>query len=170
MINDFLVIFDDEDVIGKVEEIRKYFLNELAIKLYTDDIEITEKINLLNMIQELISKLENENDKSIIKVSYNPMGCFNIFHLEWENKEIKEGKKQEQKQCYTYEDKLRVKAEEGLEELKDYIYAHTRLSFEIEELEDENIVDVSVYIVDEDYISEFLIGFEFKDEELIREF
>lgn len=103
-------------------------------------------------------------------VIYNPMGCFNIFHLEWENKEIKEERKQEQKQCYTYEDKLRVKAEEGLEELKDYIYAHTRLSFEIEELEDENIVDVSVYIVDEDYISEFLIGFEFKDEELIREF
>lgn len=117
MINDFLVIFDDEDIIGKVEEIRKYFLNELAIKLYTDDIDMTERVNILNMTQELIEKLENENDKSIIKVSYNPMGCFNIFHLEWENKEIKEGKKQEQKQCYTYEDKLRVKAEEGLEEL-----------------------------------------------------
>lgn len=72
----FTVIYEDEDIIGKVEEIRKCFLTELSKILSDNNIEIEEKINQLYLTQDLIKQLEEESDKTIIKVSYHPMGAF----------------------------------------------------------------------------------------------
>lgn len=72
----FTVIYQDEDIIGKVEEVIKCFLTELSKILNDDTIEIEEKINQLYLIQDLIKQLEKENNSTIIKVSYNPMGAF----------------------------------------------------------------------------------------------
>lgn len=72
----FIVIYQDGDVIGKVEEVRKCFLTELSKILNDNSIEIEEKINQLYLTQDLIKQLEEESDSTIIKVSYNPMGAF----------------------------------------------------------------------------------------------
>lgn len=80
----FEVIYDDEDVIGKVREIKKCFMKHLADIILDEEIEMGEKTNQLSLIAELIEKLENESDNTIIKVSFNPMGAFNYSHLSWE--------------------------------------------------------------------------------------
>ena len=78
----FEVIYDDEDVIGKVREVKKCFMQHLADIILDEEIEMGEKTNQL--IAELIEKLGNESDNTIIKVSFNPMGAFNYSHLGWE--------------------------------------------------------------------------------------
>ena len=80
----FEVIYDDEDVIGKVREVKKCFMKHLADIILDEEIEMGEKTNQLSLIAELIEKLGNESDNTIIKVSFNPMGAFNYSHLSWE--------------------------------------------------------------------------------------
>ena len=80
----FEVIYDDEDVIGKVREIKKCFMKHLTDIILDEEIEMGEKTNQLSLIAELIEKLGNESDNTIIKVSFNPMGAFNYSHLSWE--------------------------------------------------------------------------------------
>ena len=81
----FTVIYDDEDVIGKVAEVKKCFMQHLGEVVLDGEVEMGEKTNQVALIAELIDKLNNENDREIIKVSYNPMGTFNIYHIQgWE--------------------------------------------------------------------------------------
>lgn len=81
----FTVIYDDEDVIGQVSEIKKCFMQHLAEITMDGEVEMGEKTNKLRLVAELIDKLENESEKTIVKVSYNPMGTFNIYHIQgWE--------------------------------------------------------------------------------------
>ena len=80
----YTVIYDDEDVIGKVLEIKKCFMQHLAEIILDEEIEIGEKTNKLTLIAELIEKLNEENDNAIIKVTFNPMGEFNFKYLNWE--------------------------------------------------------------------------------------
>lgn len=76
----FKVIYDGDNVIGKVEEIKELFVYELGEDLQTD-IDIEEKIDRINMTQDLLKELENEHDDTIIKVLYNQMGCFNYKYM-----------------------------------------------------------------------------------------
>lgn len=80
----YTVIYDDEDVIGKVLEIKKCFMQHLAEIILDEEIEIGEKTSQLTLIAELIEKLNEENDNAIIKVTFNPMGEFNFKYLNWE--------------------------------------------------------------------------------------
>ena len=80
----YTVIYDDEDVIGKVLEIKKCFMQHLAEIILDEEIEIGEKTSQLTLIAELIEKLNEENDNTIIKVTFNPMGEFNFKYLNWE--------------------------------------------------------------------------------------
>lgn len=82
----FEVIYDDEDVIGKVREVKKCFMQHLAETILDGEIEMGEKTNQLSLVAELIEKLENESDNTIIKVTFNPMGAFNYSYLNWEEK------------------------------------------------------------------------------------
>lgn len=72
----FNVIYVDEDVVGKVRDIKKLMIYQLSKDLQ-EDIDIVEKIDKINMTQALLEDLEGENDNTIIKVLYNQMGCFN---------------------------------------------------------------------------------------------
>lgn len=45
------------------------------------NIDIEEKIDRINMTQDLLKKLENEHNNTIIKVLYNQMGCFNYKYM-----------------------------------------------------------------------------------------
>lgn len=76
----FNVIYDGDDVVGKVGEIKKLFIYQLGEDLQMD-IDIEEKIDRINMTQDLLKKLENEHNNTIIKVLYNQMGCFNYKYM-----------------------------------------------------------------------------------------
>ena len=81
----YTVIYDDEDVIGKVLEIKKCFMQHLAEIILDEEIEIGEKTSQLKLIAELIEKLEDVSEQTIIKVSFNPMGTFNVYYIQgWE--------------------------------------------------------------------------------------
>ena len=74
------VIYDGDDVVGKVGEIKKLFIYQLGEDLQMN-IDIEEKIDRINMTQDLLKKLENEHNNTIIKVLYNQMGCFNYKYM-----------------------------------------------------------------------------------------
>lgn len=78
---EFTVIYDDEDIIGKSFDIKKCFLTRLKEILSDNDIYIEEKINHLDLIQDIIKQLDSVSDNTIIKVSYNPMGAFYYKYL-----------------------------------------------------------------------------------------
>ena len=78
------IIFEDTDTIGKVKDIRELFVKELANDLLDNDIGIEDKINQINLIQDLLEKIQEEEDNTIIRVGYNPMGEFYYKHLTWE--------------------------------------------------------------------------------------
>lgn len=80
----FTVIYDDEDVIGQVIEIKKCFMQYLAETILDEEIEFGEKTNKLKLIAELLEDLEEEDNKTIIRVVYNPMGALNYRHIVWE--------------------------------------------------------------------------------------
>jgi hypothetical protein len=80
----FNVIYNDEDVIGKVKDIKECFSYELSKILTDEKIDIEEKINHIEIIGDLLSQLGEEFDNTIIKVSYNPMGCYYFNYLSWE--------------------------------------------------------------------------------------
>ena len=76
----FNVIYVDEDVVGKVRDIKKLMIYQLGKDLQ-ENIDIVEKIDKINMTQSLLEDLESENDNTIIKVIYNNMGCFNYKYM-----------------------------------------------------------------------------------------
>ena len=79
------IIYDDEDVIGKVLDVKKLFVFQLAKDLQDKEIALEDKINQINLVQELLEKLEEESERTIIKVSFNPMGTFNVYYIQgWE--------------------------------------------------------------------------------------
>lgn len=78
------VIYDDEDVIGMVKEIRKCFMKHLGDVIFDTSIGIEEKTNDLILTAKLIEKLNNEDDRTIIRVTYNQMGNLDYKYLTWE--------------------------------------------------------------------------------------
>ena len=78
------IIFENEDTIGKVKDIRELFVKQLANDLLDNDIYIEDKINQINLMQDLLEKINEEEDNTIIRVCYNPMGEFYYKHLTWE--------------------------------------------------------------------------------------
>lgn len=86
-IYNYNVIYDDEDVIGKVLDIKKCFMYELIREIKSNETDVDEKISQISLIQDLLLKLKKENNSTVIKVSYNPMGAFNFGYLNWEVKE-----------------------------------------------------------------------------------
>lgn len=78
---EFTVIYDGDDIIGKSFDIKKCFLTRLQEILNDKEIYIEEKINHLDLIQDLLKQLEKVSDNTIIKVSYNPMGAFYYKYL-----------------------------------------------------------------------------------------
>lgn len=82
----FTVIYDDEDVIGKVEEIKKCFINELVKILESEEISVEEKIEQISLIEDLLNEISKENNNTIIRVTFNPVGVFYYSYANWEVK------------------------------------------------------------------------------------
>lgn len=80
---DFTIIYDNEDIVGKVADVKKCFINQLANDLLDKDIYIDDKINQINLVQELLEKIKDLSNNEIIKVSYNPVGTFNFKVVDW---------------------------------------------------------------------------------------
>lgn len=81
----YTIIYDDEDVIGKIKDIKKSFVYELSKTLNDESIDIEDKTSQIDLIQDLLKQLNNEkNENAIIKVKYNPMGSFYYSFLNWE--------------------------------------------------------------------------------------
>lgn len=81
---DYTIIEDNENIIGKVEDIKKFFVFRLGEDLRDKDIELEDKMYQIELTQELFKLLENENDETIIKVAFNPMGAYYFKHITWE--------------------------------------------------------------------------------------
>ena len=72
------VISDDEDVIGKVSNLKKYFLEQIKYTIEDTKISDEEKIYNVELMAELLDELQRQAENVVVKVKYNPMGAFYI--------------------------------------------------------------------------------------------
>ena len=76
-----VIINDDDEVIGKIEDIERYFRNELVSQLKDYDESLENIRDNFDMFCDTISEIEENEQESInnncyFKMSYNPMGCY----------------------------------------------------------------------------------------------
>lgn len=74
----FKVIEIDEDFIGEVEELKKYFLYQLRIMLGKNDISEEEKIQNVGITYDILEQLQEQYTNVVVRVAYNPMGTYYI--------------------------------------------------------------------------------------------
>lgn len=72
------VISDNEDVIGKVSNLKKYFLEQIKYTIEDTKISDEEKIYNVELMAELLDELQKQAENVIVKIKYNPMGAFYI--------------------------------------------------------------------------------------------
>lgn len=73
------IIYNDNEVIGKIEDIKQLFLNRIKEEIDTEELEISEKLVNIGNILDLLNELEKEIINEPIKVFENPMGGFNYY-------------------------------------------------------------------------------------------
>ena len=73
------VIEIDEDFIGKVSELKGYFIDSLAKMLTDDSIDEENKISNVGITYDILQQLQDEKfDNAVVRVAYNPMGTYYI--------------------------------------------------------------------------------------------
>jgi uncharacterized protein YutD len=82
LFKDLKLMFDDEDIIGKTEDIIEAFYILIIYDIHNvEDLEerATDIAEKFDFIQTLMNDLEDNEIrlKTIIKVTYNPMGGYN---------------------------------------------------------------------------------------------
>lgn len=73
----FNVIEDNEDVIGKVNELKSYYIYNLA-EMLKNDVGEEDKICNIGMVYDILQQLQEQAENVVVKVKYNPMGAFYI--------------------------------------------------------------------------------------------
>ena len=73
------IIYNDNEIIGKIEDIKQLFLNRIKEEIDTEELEISEKLVNIGNILDLLNELEKEIINEPIKVFANPMGGFNYY-------------------------------------------------------------------------------------------
>ena len=71
--------YNDNEIIGKIEDIKQLFLNRIKEEIDTEELEISEKLVNIGNILDLLNELEKEIINEPIKVFENPMGGFNYY-------------------------------------------------------------------------------------------
>lgn len=71
------IIMLDEDFIGTVKNLKEYFIDCLAYNLTTDE-DIDDKISSIDMLGDILKKLQELYDNTVIRICYNPMGTYFI--------------------------------------------------------------------------------------------
>lgn len=74
----FKVIEIDEDFIGEVEELKKYFIYQLKYMLGDKSISEEEKIHNIGITYDILEQLQEQYTNVVIRVAYNPMGTYYI--------------------------------------------------------------------------------------------
>lgn len=75
--NKYNIILIDEDFIGRVDNLKNYFIESLANYLLQNK-EIEDNISCINITQEILEKLDNCNEIDIIRLCYNHMGTYYV--------------------------------------------------------------------------------------------
>lgn len=71
------IIEMNEDYIGRVEDLKEYFIDVLVYNI--GEIEaVEEKIENIDLISDILKQLEEEQYNAVIRICYNPMGAFYI--------------------------------------------------------------------------------------------
>ena len=78
-IKNYNIIFQDEDLLGFAKDIIKY-LKDYSKCLIDDLVEKDELVMIFEILEEL-EEIEYK-DTTFIKVSYNPMGCYQYNEIE----------------------------------------------------------------------------------------
>lgn len=73
------IIYNDNEIIGKIEDIKQLFLNRIKEEIDTEELEISEKLVNIGNILDLLNELEKEIINEPIKVFENPMSGFNYY-------------------------------------------------------------------------------------------
>lgn len=73
------IIYNDNEIIGKIEDIKQLFLNRIKEEIDTEELEISEKLVNIGNILDLLNELEKEIINEPIKVFENPMDGFNYY-------------------------------------------------------------------------------------------
>lgn len=71
------VVEDDEKFIGRVEDLRKFFIYTLAYGLLAEDDAENQASNII-LTSDLLEQLEEYGDDDVLKIVYNPMGAYQI--------------------------------------------------------------------------------------------
>lgn len=71
------IIETNEDYIGRVEDLKKYFIDVLVYNM--GEIEtVEEKIGNIALISDILNQLEEEQYNVVIRICYDSMGEFYI--------------------------------------------------------------------------------------------
>ena len=74
----FNVIEIDEDLLGKVEDLKGYLIEGLKYTLSQEDISEEEKENVIDITNEILINLREYDEQDILRLKYNPMGTYII--------------------------------------------------------------------------------------------
>lgn len=72
------VIEENDDLIGKVKDLRGYLMQSLNYTLSQDDISEEEKENVIDITNEALIQLKEYNEQDLIKLKYHPMGAYYV--------------------------------------------------------------------------------------------
>lgn len=72
-----IVVEDDEKFIGKAEDLRNYFIYNLAYSLLAEDDAENQASNII-LTSDLLEQLEEYGNDDVLKIVYNPMGAYQI--------------------------------------------------------------------------------------------
>lgn len=71
------IIYNNNEIIGKIEDIKQLFLNRIKEEIDVEELETSEKLMNIGDMLDLLNELEKENTNELIKVIENPMGSYN---------------------------------------------------------------------------------------------
>lgn len=79
--NKYNIIIEDGDYVGKVENLKKYFIEELIynLKVDLDNNSLEESIFHIDLIKDILEDLQEDwNDTDIVTIRYDEMGSYYI--------------------------------------------------------------------------------------------
>lgn len=71
------VVEDDEKFIGRAEDLRDFFIYNLAYGLLAEDDTENQTSNII-LTSDLLEQLEEYGNDDVLKIVYNPMGAYQI--------------------------------------------------------------------------------------------
>lgn len=77
----FNVIEDNEDYLGKPEELINMFLYEIGRTAKDETLSEEERIYNIGLMVDISKDIQNYENNVVLRIKYNPMGSFYIADL-----------------------------------------------------------------------------------------